>query len=115
MPTSARSTANMLRACRAKAAAETRWLLPRQMQVYSLRRPRRELRRLRGRHELECRLFGRCRWLASLRCRYLGTVFGLHGIAAREQLGTVGDMSSQDREVPAIDVHDGAAIGQQIL
>ena len=68
-----------------------------------------------GRHELECRLFGRCRWLARLRHGYLAAVFALNGIAAREQLGTLGDMSGQDREVLAIDVQDGAAIGQQVL
>src|SRR4030081_2756350 len=105
----------MPRACCAKAAAETRWLLPREMQVYSLRRPMRELRRLHGRHELECRLLGRCRWLASLRCGYLGTVFGLHGVAAREQLSAIGDVSGLDREVLAIDVQDGVGIGQQVL
>ena len=53
--------------------------------------------------------------MARLRCGYLDAVFGLNGIAAREQLGTVGDVSGQDREVLAIDVQDGAAIGQQVL
>src|SRR5437588_10943568 len=82
----------------------------------SLRRPLvREVLPWPGRYELECRLFGRCRWLARLRCGYLTAIFGLNGIAAREQLGTVGDMSGQDREVLAVDVQDGAAIGQQVL
>ena len=82
----------------------------------SLRRPLvRDVLGWPGRHELECRLFGRCRWLARLRCGYRAAVFGLNGIAAREQLGTVGDMSCPDREVLAIDVQDGAAIGQKVL
>src|SRR5712691_12868467 len=89
--------------------------LPRQTRVYSLRRPWRELRRLRGRHELECRLFGRCRWLARLRHGYVAAVFCLHGVAAREQLSAVGDVSCLDNEVLAIDVQDGLAIGQQVL
>jgi hypothetical protein len=67
------------------------------------------------RHELECRLFGRRRRLAWLRHGYLAAVFGLDGIAAREQLSTVGDMSGQRREVLAVDVQDGAAIGQKVL
>jgi len=56
----------------------------------------------------------RCRWLARLRYEYLAAVFGFHGIAAREQLGMVGDMSGQDREVLAIDVQDGAPVGQEV-
>src|SRR5712691_10020347 len=89
--------------------------LPRQTQVYALRRPWHELRRLRGRHELECPPFGRCRWLARLRRGYVAAVFCLHGVAAREQLSAVGDVSGLDREVFAIDVQEGVAIGQQVL
>jgi hypothetical protein len=37
------------------------------------------------------------------------------GVAAREQLSAVGDVSCLDREVLAIDVQDGVAIGQQVL
>src|SRR6266851_8437524 len=99
----------------ARAAAETRWLCRDRCRFYSLRGPRRELRRLHGRHELECRLFGRCRWLARLRYGYLDAVFCLHGVAAREQLSALGDVSCLDTEVLAIDVQDGVAIGQQVF
>src|ERR1700694_3652836 len=68
-----------------------------------------------GRHELECRLFGRRRRLAWLRHGYLAVVFGLDGIAAPEQLSAVGDMSRPDGEIAAIDVQDGAPVGQEVL
>src|SRR5467141_3577943 len=70
---------------------------------------------LPSRYELECRLFGRRRRLAWLRHGYLAVVFGLDGVAAREQLSAVGDMSRPDGDIAAIDVQDGAPVGQQVL
>src|SRR5258708_23438183 len=82
----------------------------------SLRRPPvRELLCWPGRYELEGRLFGRRRRLAWLRHGYLAVVFGHDGIAAGEQLSAVGDMSRPDGEIAAIDVQDGAPVGQEVL
>jgi len=39
---------------------------------------------------------------------------GLDGIAAREQLSAVGDMARPDGEIAAIDVQDGAPVGQEV-
>ncbi len=46
---------------------------------------------------------------------YLAVVFGLDGIAARKQPNAVGDMSRPDGEIAAIDVQDGAPVGQRVL
>jgi len=85
-----------------KAAAETRWLCATDAGLSRCVAPGASYDVLRGRHELECRLFG-------LRCRCVGpaeTWVGrgriLPSRASRlaSQLGAVGDVSCLDRVSP---------------
>jgi hypothetical protein len=52
--------------------------------------------------------------LAWLRHAYVLTVFGLDGVAAREQLSAIGDVSRPDGEIPAVNMQDGAPVGQEV-